>query len=191
MLLTPSLLVDRLTINAELAATIERSRDLVWLGRALTSPDARYRPRPPIGGGSDPDAALIVNALSGAALCLGCITTKLGVPPARAEALLAVIGRTVKIGCHTHCRACLERKPAFTLSTRSSVQRAPKQSEIIMEYLGRRRAEAFCAGCIAATLFAGKPVDNALRSLEGQGARRRHDVCSACGKVRLVSGLIA
>jgi hypothetical protein len=161
----------------------------------LTRPGTRYRLRPIGGGASDPDdTALIVNAITDAALCLGCITKRLGVPATEAQRVLGVIRRTVRLTQRGQCSACLEHTAAFTLDGQDGDHSRgvpPPRNGIILQFLEQRRGQAFCSQCIAATLFVGKPVDYALRQLEGLGPRREHGVCSTCGKPRLVIGLRA
>jgi len=55
------------------------------------------------------DAGLISATLAGgAALCLECIATKTGVPLGHVEAVLARIGKTIRIGSGRGlCSACL------------------------------------------------------------------------------------
>jgi len=61
--------------------------------------------------------------------------------------------------------------------------------DTIVRFLEEQRGEVFCADCITRRLCPGKNIDVAMRHLEGNGLRRRHGQCSACGKSRLVSGL--
>ncbi len=42
------------------------------------------------------DVALVSSVLSGAALCLGCIVRKTGVPAPRVHAVVAIVGRMVE-----------------------------------------------------------------------------------------------
>ena len=66
--------------------------------------------------GSD-DAGLISATLAdGAALCLECIANKTGVPIDRVEAVLARIGRTIRIGSvRGLCSACLAGRKVVRL----------------------------------------------------------------------------
>ena len=66
--------------------------------------------------GSD-DAGLISATLAdGAALCLECIAKKTGVPIDHVEAVLARIGKTIRIGSvRSICRTCLTRRTVFRL----------------------------------------------------------------------------
>src|SRR5205814_5847158 len=59
----------------------------------------------------------------------------------------------------------------------------------ILNFLGQHRGSTFCTECIAAKLFPGQTIDVAMRTLEGNGLRRLHGPCSACGKARLVASL--
>lgn len=191
--MTPLLLVEASVRCVALGAVIERSLDLTWRSEELR----RTHRLPRLGriaGGSDgaSDSALIMNAISAAALCLACLAQKSGLSPARAEAGLKLISETFLIRHHHRCAGCFEGSPSFTFIGRlgvRSVPGGPKRNQIILAFLERRRGERFCAECISGTLFARKSVDNSLRQLEGLGARRRHGICSMCGRPRLVSGL--
>ncbi len=68
-------------------------------------------------------------------------------------------------------------------------KRSPGMMLAVLSFLSEHRGGRFCAECIAAKLFDGRPIDNALRQIEGMGVTRQHGTCSACSRQRLVSGL--
>ena len=197
-LLTPSLLARAATLRADLAAVVERSRDLLWWSRQRGRGGATLGR--PIGGASDhvEDAAVVLTMILASALCLDCITKKSGVPADRVEAILTTIAGTLTLVAQSGaCDACLETARTFRLDT--AVARPPIDGTIrrrvtqhaILRFLGEQTGKAFCADCISTRLFGGKNIDVAMRHLEGNGAVRRHGVCAGCGKRRLVAGLPA
>lgn len=191
VLFTPTLLVRTARLRSELAETVERSRDLVWLGgrrRSTGSVDIW-----PLRGGSD-DAGLIVALISGVSLCLGCIAKRSGVPVPRVEATLTTVAGTISLRAETRsCDACLETRRTYRLDAAAAptpgAVRPRGTQGIILDFLRQRSGEAFCAECIARWLFDGKNIDVAMRHLEGNGVHRRHAHCAACGKQRLVATL--
>ncbi len=63
------------------------------------------------------DAGLISSVLTDAALCLDCIVKKTGVPAPRVHAVLAAIGKTVKVKSGgSLCSACMTAKRVFQLA---------------------------------------------------------------------------
>src|SRR5262249_9532227 len=110
-LLTPFLLARVRTLHAEIADACAVSRHLIERGRhrrlSSTYPGLR-----PIGGGSD--AGLIALTITGAALCLSCVTKKTGVPAPDAEAMLFRIASTLKLTAGPgRCDSCLEHTTTF------------------------------------------------------------------------------
>jgi hypothetical protein len=195
-LLTPSLLAQATTLRADLAAVIERSRDLLWWSRQRRRGGAPLGR--PIRGATDhvDDAAVVLTTIPASALCLDCITNKSGVPAARVEAILTTIAGTLTLGRAVRSLRRLSRdgtnvpprldrgRPAHRGTTRRRVTQ-----HAILRFLGEQTGKAFCADCISTRLFGGKNIDGAMRRLEGNGAVRCHGVCASCGKRRLVAGL--
>jgi hypothetical protein len=61
----------------------------------------------------------------------------------------------------------------------------------ILRFLHEHSGKMFCSRCISARLFGGRDIDVPMRHVEAQGVRRHHGRCEACGKPRLVAGVIA
>jgi hypothetical protein len=108
-----SLHVRAATLQAELAAEIERSADLRWERRQRRhgQPDTR-----PIRGGAD-DVGFIASALAdGVKLCADCISTKTGVPLGQVTPLMARIAVLVRIKIDVApCDACLYARKLYRL----------------------------------------------------------------------------
>src|SRR5262245_36926666 len=115
-LLTPSLLVQSAGLHADLAAIIERSRDLLWQRRSLRR-RASPRLRQVCGGGSSA-AVQITLMIAGASLCLDCIARKTGIPGGQVDSLLTTIGQTVQVDTGPGvCSGCLTATRVFRLAT--------------------------------------------------------------------------
>src|SRR6266542_3585041 len=197
-LLTPSLLAQAATLCADLGAVIEQTRDLLWSSRQRRRGSAPLRR--PISGAADhvEDAAVVLTMILASPLCLDCITRKSGVPAQRVEAILTTITGTLTLVARSgRCDACLETTRTFRLDSAAAgpridgTTRRRVTQHAILRFLGEQTGKAFCADCISTRLFGGKNIDVAMRHLEGNGALRRHGVCSSCGKRRLVAGLPA
>jgi hypothetical protein len=191
---TPTLVAEATIRHAELAAVIERSRDLCWWGHQLCAGlDPRRRT---IRGASTDDAALLVTMITGVSVCLECISKRSGMPVGRVDALLTTISGNIALVVDTGgCEACLETRRTYRLATDGSnlngeaATRPNGTRHAIRRFLGQRPGDAFCMDCISATLFPGKNIDVAMRLLEGNGVQRRNGRCSTCGKMRLVAGV--
>jgi len=120
--LTPSLMLKAANLHRDFAAVVERSLDLLWLGRQRRSA-ADFRLRQ-IAGGSD--VALVTGTITDAALCLPCIAKKSGVPTEEVNALLRAIARNLRLAVGIRqCAACLETKTTFGINTNGH----PKDTE--------------------------------------------------------------
>ncbi len=191
---TSTLLAETVIRQADLAAAIERSRDLCWWGRQLC---ARTDPhRRSIRGGSIDDAGLVVTMITGVSFCPDCIAKRIGVPVSRVDALLMTITGNIALVVETRrCDACLETKRTYQLAADASradahvMTRSGGTRQAIRHFLGQRPGTALCTDCITVKLFAGKNIDVAMRVLEGNGVQRRNARCSGCGKLRLVAGV--
>jgi len=191
---TPALLAEAAIRHADLAAVIERSRDLCWWGHQLcVGVDPRRRT---IRGASTDDAVLLVTMITGMSSCLECISKRSGVPVSRVDALLTTISGNIALVVEARrCEACLETKRTYRLATDGSnpngeaAARPNGTRHAIRRFLGQHPGTAFCMDCISATLFPGKNIDVAMRLLEGNGVQRRNGRCSTCGKMRLVAGV--
>ena len=115
----PTLLAEAAIRHANLAAAIERSRDLCWWGHQLcVGVDVRRRT---IRGASTDDAGLLVTMITGVSVCLECIAKRSGVPGGRVDALLTTISGNIALVVDTrHCEACLETKRTYRLATNGS-----------------------------------------------------------------------
>ena len=195
-LLTSSLLAQTARLHAELAAVIERSRDLCWWAgevRAGAGPSGR---RALGGGGPDDDAGVLVTMITEISLCRECISHRSGIPMPRVTAILSNIAGSIALSVATRpCAACLGTKKTYCLEgapahagTRETM-RSNGTQHAILNFLGQQPGSAFCADCIATKLFPGKNIDVAMRHLEGSGMYRRHGRCTACEKMRLVASL--
>jgi hypothetical protein len=194
--LTPSLLMRAATLHAELARACAVSRRLIERGhhRRLSSSYPRLRA---ISGGSD--AGLIAVVITGAALCLDCITKKTGVPAPEADALLVKIAATLKlVSLPGRCDSCLDQRTTFRLDrTVDGVAGAPMAptrlptdaASTVWRYLGDHRGQMFCTQCLTRALGVAGRLDRAVIAAEGRGAVRRYSGCTTCGKERLVTGL--
>lgn len=154
----------------------------------------------PISGGADhvEDTAVVLTMILGSSLCLDCIARKSGVPAPRVDAIITTISETViLIVGPGRCDACLETTRTFRIDSKvpgsrvDEVTRRRVTQHAILRFLGEQTGKAFCADCISTRLFGGKHIDVAMRHLEGNGAARRHGICSGCVKRRLVAGLPA
>ena len=106
-LLTPSLLGPTARLHADLAAVMERSRDLLWWGRQRRQ-SAAFRVRPIRGAAGQADDATVIAALIlERPMCPDCITTKSGLSAAEAEAVIQRIAAVMAIHREvTRCRTC-------------------------------------------------------------------------------------
>src|SRR5207237_2213080 len=77
-------------LHAELADVLDHSRALRWQTLAAC---VRIRP---IRGGSD-HAAILVTIITGASVCLDCLSTKSGIPRAEVESILTGVAATISI----------------------------------------------------------------------------------------------
>lgn len=190
-MLTPSLLAQTTRLRAELAAVIERSRDLRWWAQNLRSCSASTCRHIICGGAPNDDAALVVSIITGLPLCHDCIARRTGIPLARVDSILTSTARAIVLLTKTQpCAACLETKTTYGLGDSPPQPTRPNGTrQAILNFLGQQPGKQFCAECIAGKLFAGKNIDVALRHLEGNGMDRRNGHCSACGKPRLVASL--
>lgn len=60
------------------------------------------------------DARFITEAITAAALCAACIVKRTGVPRARVERLLSILGATLKVSrVHAMCDGCLLTREVF------------------------------------------------------------------------------
>src|SRR5947207_3373043 len=87
-LLTPSLLAQTVSLHAELASVIERSRDLRWWSQQLRTRSAL---RPIRGGACVDDAALVLSMITRVSLCQPCIALKSGIPEPRVDDILRTL----------------------------------------------------------------------------------------------------
>jgi len=190
-LLTPSLLVQTVKLHVELVDVIERSRDLCWWARQLHAGSTSPHRGALRGGAAGDDGALLMTIISGVALCQDCISRKSGIPIDRLDAVLTSVASTIVLAVVTRpCAACLATKRTYSLDGAAAdvdTDRPNGTRRAIVNFLQQHAGSAFCADCITAKLFPGKSIDLAMRQLEGNGVPRRHAICSACGKVRLVA----
>jgi hypothetical protein len=173
--------------------------------RRLIAQSARLcRMALPIRGGSDVDSPFIVEIIARTPMCLDCVAKKTGIPEDRARESMLRIGSFMVVDIASgQCDGCLEAKTTYRISdhaargngdgaaTPSPARPATStQSEALWEFLTNRRGKMFCTQCIAKALFATKRVDRAVLGAEGRGARRQYGTCAACGKERLLCGLM-
>jgi hypothetical protein len=82
----------------------------------------------------------------------------------------------------------------LTPQTMSSIAPRPTTSlaahvKALWRFLESRPGDRFCTRCLATAIGATGRIDRVVLELEGRGAERRHDRCSACNKERLLCGL--
>ncbi len=116
-LLTPSLLAETAIRTRELAAVIERSRDLLWWQRQRRS-SAAFRLRPIRGGVGVADVAdLIISTITGASLCAECIARKIDVPSGRVKLTLMRISKSRDVtSAGAGCDVCRTSTKVFRLA---------------------------------------------------------------------------
>jgi hypothetical protein len=191
-----SLLADHTEARAQLAVVLEQSLQLCAAGRdrRLSSPYPLLRR---ISGGSD--VALVTLAISGASLCLACLAKKTGIPAAQVEAALTTIATTLRFAAAPgRCGSCHEARTIFRLDRDGSEPRtigdgaSPARSgtDRLWRYLAGIRGQMLCTRCLSLALGAVGRIDRAVMGVEGRGATRQYAPCSACGKERLVCGLV-
>ena len=151
----------------------------------------------PIRGGSDLDLPFIVEIIVRTPMCLDCVSKKTGIPEARARESLLRIGSFMVVDIASgHCEGCLEVKTTYRVSDHAAHGNGDArpalvtQSEALWVFLTSHRGKMYCTQCIATALFATKRIDRAVLGAEGRGARRQYGTCAACGKERLLCGLI-
>jgi hypothetical protein len=88
---------------------------------------------------------------------------------------------------HRKCFDTWDHERAWCLA--GNTKRRPFLADAILALLENQRGQMFCASCLASVLGLTQRIDRALMSVEGRGARRRHERCSMCGRNRLVCGL--
>ena len=120
-LLTQSRMLKAANLHRDFAEAVERSLDLLWLGRQRRSvPDFRLRH---IAGGSD--VALVTGMITDASMCLPCIAKKSGAPTEQINALLRLIAANLRLAVAIcQCAACLEMKTTFRINTNGHPQDA-------------------------------------------------------------------
>src|SRR5260370_4717493 len=189
VLLTPAVLAQTVTLRAELADVIERSRDLCWWGqqvRAAAAPSGRRMLR---GGAPGDDGALLMTIITGASLCQDCISRRSGIPIARVDAVLASVASTIVLAVVTRsCAACLATKRTYSVdgaAPHADTERPNGTQRAILNFLRQHAGSAYCAACISAKVLDGKEIDGAMRRLGGNDVHRCQDRCSACRKLRL------
>ncbi len=192
----PTLLAEAAIRHANLAAVIERSRDLCWWAQQLCLGVDPHRRT--IRGAATEEAGLLVTMITGVSVCLECISKRSGIPVPRVDALLTtIIGNITLVVKTRRCDACLATKRTYCLATDGSnpngeaATRPNGTQHAIRYFLGQHPGTAFCTECITARLFPGKNIDVAMRLLEGDGVHRRSGRCSTCGKMRLVASVPA
>lgn len=113
-LLTQSRMLKADNLHRDFAEAVERSLDLLWLGRQQRGvPDFRLRH---IAGGSD--VALFTGIIIDTAMCLSCIAKKSGAPTEQVNALLRSIAANLRLAVAIRqCAACLETKTTFGINT--------------------------------------------------------------------------
>ena len=73
------------------------------------------------GGAPGDDGALLTTIITGASLCLDCISRKSGIPIAQVDAVLTSVARTIALAVVTRpCAACLETKRTYSLDGASA-----------------------------------------------------------------------
>ena len=111
---TAALLDRAATLHVDLRRLCDESLALIQRARDLT-----YARRRVIRGGSDAgsDLALITEAIAGAFLCVQCIAKKTGLRPEKANDLLKLVARLVRLTVGVRrCNGCLESKNTFGIS---------------------------------------------------------------------------
>jgi hypothetical protein len=162
--------------------------------RAPTDTQMPARRLPHICGGSD--AAFLTAILASTTLCSDCMGRKAGLPPSRIPALVAVIGRTLRVAmARGRCDACLEQKTIMSLEAAvdpTAPPRAPTRtaSHDLWRFLEAHPGEMFCTQCLTRRVGGIARLDRAVIAAEGRGATRRQGACRSCGKRRLVCGFL-
>ena len=196
-----NVLADSDGLLTRAARTAETLRTLVVDSRRLVAQSARLcRMALPIRGGSDLDSPFIVDVIVRIPMCVECVARKTGIPEDRARESLQRIGTFMVVDIASgQCGGCLQTKTVYRISDRevhgNGHETRPRpavvtQSEALWEFLTSHRGRMFCTQCIATALFATKRIDRAVLGAEGRGARRHYGTCAACGKERLLCGLI-
>jgi hypothetical protein len=206
---TPSLIVKSATLRAAIAGEIAHSHAPRWRTRDLLL--APYPSIRPIAGGIDPDASLVLEVLAttSGAVCLDCLVRKTWVPALTVADVLQRFNDVVTISAAmARCDGCLRLTETYTVSDRTDMRplprardgngngtagrlRPPDLTDSLWRFLAEHRGEMFCTQCLAKALLTTRRIDRVVLAAEGRGALRRHGVCGACGKDRLLCGLAA
>ena len=151
---------------------------------------------PRMSGGSDLDAASIVEIIGRTPMCLDCLSKKTGIPADRATEALEGIRSYLHVKTEERgCEGCLQVTTVYGLADGAAATPAApsapiRQTEAIWAFLESRRGQMLCTQCIVAALRTMKRIDRAILAAEGRGARRQYGNCAACGRERLLCGLM-